>query len=64
MKRRGNMNPIYRDVRQGTGGVAGGQFISNDGSERLVYNKLLLQENRLPLLQENGKFIYLETGSG
>ena len=60
MKRRGNQSPIYKDVQQGYGGVAAGKFISNDGTEKLAYNYALLQENGMPILQENGKYIYLD----
>ena len=56
--------PIWRDVKQGTpSGVAGGRFVMNDGTLPPVYNFLLLQENGIPLAQEDGKHIYLETGN-
>jgi hypothetical protein len=53
--------PIYRDVKYGSGGRCQGKFVMSDGESRPVYNKALLQDpSRLPLLQENGKRIYLE----
>lgn len=59
MSRRDRTNPLYRDVLQGSGGVTKGQFLKGaDGTEKLAYNYALLQENGMPILQENGKYIY------
>jgi hypothetical protein len=64
MRSRRERSPIWRDVIQGTSsGSAGGRFVMNDGESAPVYNFLLLQENGIPLAQENGKHIYLETGN-
>lgn len=58
---RREITPIWRDVVQGTTTrMTGGRFVMNDGESKPVYNRLLLQENGLPILQENGQYIYLE----
>lgn len=53
-------DPLYGDVKYGSGGRAGGKFVMNDGQPAPVYNFNLLQENGLPLLQESGLLIYLD----
>ena len=62
-RRDSDLSPIRQDVRNGMGGAAGGRFVMNDGEGRPTYNFLLLQENGIPLAQEDGKHIYLEDGN-
>lgn len=59
-RRDNDLSPIRQDVRTGTGGYAGGRFVMNDGEGRPVYNRLILQENGLPILQEDGGYIYID----
>ena len=58
---RQDVSPIRKDIKYGSGGRAGGQFVIGDGESKPVYNFALLQETGMPLLQENGKYIYLRT---
>ena len=59
--KRREITPIWRDVKFGSPtGIGGGRFVMNDGEARPRYNRLLLQENGIPLAQENGKWIYLD----
>ena len=59
--RRRERTPIWQDVKRGSPtGVSGGYFVMNDGESAPVYNYLLLQENGIPIAQEDGKHIYLE----
>jgi hypothetical protein len=55
-----NVSPLHKDVKYGSGGRAAGQFVIGDGESKPVYNFLLLQENRIPIAQEDGKHIFLE----
>jgi hypothetical protein len=57
---RSDVLPIYGDVKYGTGGRTQGKFVMGDGESKPVYNFLLLQENRIPIAQEDGKHIFLE----
>lgn len=61
MRRRREITPIWRDVKRGTTSrLSGGAYVMNGGEAAPFYNRLLLQENGIPVLQESGQFIYLE----
>lgn len=46
--------PIWKDVTVGLGG----KFTSAKDTLRLKYHRAILQENGLPILTEEGKYIY------
>jgi hypothetical protein len=46
--------PIWNDVVVGIGG----KFTDSSDTRKLHYNFAILQENGMPILQEEGKYIY------